>query len=344
MTTTNTIKKFDVDAARNSAKSAIESGRLQGFSSDASADFIARQLEMLDSQFYKYPLPELEMTNLLSPKDVGAGFSSYKYIKYGIYGKMGTAPVSDTVNEAYPIIESDTLPLFWHKIKVRYTTDEMRKAEQSTVPLEEWYLYAGRTTLLQGMERIWALGNTELRLEGLFKPSGSAFNTYSVSTDGTGTVSTNWFGPTSALPTGFVACKSGAAIAQDVQNFIRTAGHNTFWTHKIDTVVMPYDHLELLKITPWTVSSPLSVWEVITKQNPGVKFVGSRWLFDAGDSGKARLFGFQNDPMIVQRVQGLAPTLLAAQYSGFNIEIPMECYSGGVAMRFPKSCVIADGI
>lgn len=337
----STPKKFDLDAVRGKVQTAIRNGQVQGYSNDASADFIARQIEMLDTQYYAYPLPPLEMSDLLSAKDLGAGFSSYKYVKFGQYGKMNTAPVSDIVNESLPIIESDTLACKWHHTKVRYTTDDMRKAEQASVPLEEWYLMAGRNTLLQGMEKIWAVGDTELRLPGLFTSAGGSL---AAGATGTGTVNTNWFGPTASNPTGMEQVKTGAEILCDIQSLKRKVLIDSFGAHKVNAIVLPLGYPDLMKTAPWTASSPKSVWEVITSQNPDVKFTESRWLIPGGVTTVNRMFAFQNDPLTVQRVLGLVPALLPAQFEGFNINIPMEAYSGGVALRFPKSAVCMDGI
>lgn len=297
--------------------------------------FLERQLESVEARIYQKKLKELKYRTLIpiSNRD-GAGAQT---ITYYFYTKVGMAKI--IANPADDLPTSDvfatrhTQAVHVIGTSFRYSTQDLRRAMFSGVPLEMFKVDAARRSIREKESTICFAGDTNHGIVGLFA-NGNIPSDQSPA-NGTGS-SRLW------------SAKSPDLILNDVLSLITAIRTATKGVHQADTMLMPIATYNILAGTPRASFSDKTILGFILQENNVYGLSTVDWLPDeldtVGTGTSKMVFAYERDPEVLELRIPLEMVTHPPQFRNLQFIVPVEAENGGVVVRYPLACRSLYGV
>lgn len=223
-----------------------------------------------------------------------------------------------------------------HTVKVKhvgssyaYSILEIRRASMAGVPLEQRRATMCRESIERKLNALAWNGDAKAQIQGFIKYPGTS--EYTVPATGTGTTKT-W------------ATKTGLQMLTDLNGIRGTVLSATNNMEQIDTILMPFAQLELLKNTLIGTASDTTVYEFFKKNNPGIEIMGVRELDGAGTGGIDMMIAYVRKPTHITFELPIAFEQLDAEKEGMEYKVPAFAGTAGIIMYYPLACAWGEGL
>ena len=297
--------------------------------------FFIRQLTEIEAQIFEIlykPLKGLQLFQTSPTYNPGAEHVLYHTIDYiGKAKIIANAPVND-----FPRADIKMAQQFTKIASVgdsyAYSINDLRAAAMANQPLDALKAQAARTAIEQGInELIWS-GYAEANIYGVLTnpdiPSGSVPN------DGSG------------ASTKFID-KTPVQILRDLSTILREIFEYSGGIHMPTNLVLPPEQYAYIKQTPYaTAFSGTSILAIFEQNNPNVKMDFANELKGAGGGGVDIMLAFTNNAQVRTHeiILPIPFEQFPPQLTGMEYEIICHARCGGVAMHYPRSFNIKEGV
>lgn len=290
--------------------------------------FVARELLALKARLFEIKYPDLKALGILQGAgclavDTDPGAENVAYHELDMTGAAKIiGPNAKDIPRADVKIAESTTPVKTLAAAYGFEWHEMKAAAMARKPLPEWKGRAARRTIDQGIDDIFAEGNTDAGLKGMV-------NHASVTAVG---ATGNWSGLTNAQ------------ILDDIADNINTVFTDTKEIFPVTDVWLPSSEWARLKKVPWsaTGASDFSVLSFIMENFPEVKF--HSWYRLESISGTKRMVMGHMSPDVLEGELPLAFEVLPPQAKGLDIEYICLARCGGITLRQPKAMRYVTGL
>lgn len=297
--------------------------------------FLERQLEMIEAAIYEYKLRELKFRRLFPVSNEGQGALQ---IAYDIVRRVGIAkiiasgardlPRADAfVDRHYAVVR----PL---GISFAYTTQELRHAAFSNVPLEAHRGNAARRGMEEKLSDLCWNGDSEFNITGVLShpniPQAEA------AAPGSGSDRT-WTG----------GDKTPLEIIADISAARRRIVNLTNQVHTPNTLVLPVEQYEYLINTPYSdrVAQNLLSYIVDPRNKFGFDMIEQApELAASGPAGEDQMLVYERDPEVVTLRIPMELQSMPPEVRGLEFTINMEAECAGVVVRYPLAMDLTYGI
>jgi hypothetical protein len=289
--------------------------------------FLERQLESVESRLYEKKFRELKYRELIpiSTRD-GAGAQTITYYRYT---KVGMAKIianpADDLPRSDVFATRETQPVFPIATSFAYTTQDLRRAVFTGVPLEMFKVDAARRGVRELESRLCWSGDTNSGIVGLFGntniPADQA--------------------PAGASTSRLWSGKTADEILADVLNLVVAVRNATNGVHQVDTLLLPITQHGLLAGKPRSTISDTTILKFIMSENNVYGLNKVDWLTELVGSHSGPLdqaFAYQRDPEILELRIPLEMTIHPPQMRNLEFIVPVEAENGGVVVRYPLAC------
>jgi hypothetical protein len=297
--------------------------------------FLERQLESIEAKIYDYKLRELKFRRLFPVSNEGQGSET---IAYDIVRGAGIAKI--IANGADDLPRADTFVERFYAvvrpvgISFGYTTQELRNAAFSNVPLEARRGVAARRGMEEKLSDIAWNGDSEYNLLGILDnpniPQSEAADPASGS-------STAWDG----------GDKTALEIIADISGALSDVVETTNQVHEPDTVVLPVAQYEYIRKTPYSTLVPQSILRYLTDPLNGfnIKTIEQApELKDSGPAGEDQMLVYEkSDEVLTFRIP-MELRAMPPEQRNLEFLINMEAECAGMVVRYPLACSFTYGI
>lgn len=301
--------------------------------------FLERQLEHIESRIYKYRLRELKFRRVfpVSNEGTGAEFIAYDLVRNtGIAKIIGSGvhdlPRADTlVTRHYAVVRSVG-------ISFGYTTQELRHAAFSNVPLEERRGTAARRGMEEKLSDMAWNGDSEYNIIGILDnpniPSTQAISPASGS-------DRTWAG----------GDKTPLEIIKDITDAIGRVHNRTKQIHMVNTVLLPINQMEYIRRTPYSEYVSHSILRYLKDPQNSFDLDMIEAVPELEDSGRSPASSTDDQMLVYERSEDVLtfriPMELRAlppeqRNTSFLINMETEC--AGMVVRYPLACEFVYGI
>jgi len=316
----------------------------KGFADTASNTtlFLARELEELDSQFYRAALPPLD-SSFLSTKMVGAGRDVYKFKTYAqnFRGQLNADERTLFDSQATGLTGSSSFMNIDSRIGyIELTDGELRAAMDNGMPLETESALALRSEMELFVDQVAMVGDlvspTPNAL-GLLNAAGTSTVVLDYHTGGS---DGRWF-----VPAGGAAVKTSEEILNDMFAVVNAMPDLSNEEEKATHLILPATHLRYIQKTKATSTIAQTIAEAFQIAHPEVTLVGTRYMGTPSTTFPVtkisnRLVAVNNRPDKVVKISALLPTLFPAQTFGLVTKVPAKVRCGGTCVRYLKAVCI----
>lgn len=288
--------------------------------------FMEQQLLQIDTRLFERKYPELTARRHIPiDTNISAGAKSWAFQTMDHRGRPeffgGNATNIPRVGVAKGITPFPVAP-FW--LAYGWTILDIQHARFANVPLETTEADACRRLMAEFENEKLITGDATLGIPGFLN---------------------NPAVPIVVPPTGgwLAAGVTAAQLIDDANYIIDRPWLGTSTVHRATNVLLPPAHMRKLQTTQLTGTGQ-TVMQFIQAANPGVTFDMMLELATASAAGGPRAVAYQKDPDMLIGVVPQPFTPLEPQRIGIEILVPTWQTIGGVAFRYPRSAVYADGI
>lgn len=213
----------------------------------------------------------------------------------------------------------------------KYTTDEVRKAQFSGIPLQQRRIDAMRMAYEERMHRTCLFGYAGTGLKGFF--NHPAVDRLVV----TGTATDGWFDAPSITPDQMNSLLNEGVTYQ---------GNLTGMVETPDSLLLPYTDWRRISSTPRSSNSDTTVLEFFLKTNGTIKNVEPINELDLGKSfgnlTAKRMIYYKRDPSKLEFHISMPLSLLPPEPRNLAFIVNGESKTGGFAPYYPKSITYVD--
>ena len=303
----------------------------------ANLAFVVSQTSSIEAGVYRHKYPELDYASLI-PVDT----SAHPFATSVTYYSMDGAGRAGWINGNGKDIPVANASMAQHDTAVHtagigysYGYEEVGRAAMLGISLEGEKAYYARRGYEQMVYNVALTGDTSKGFEGLFSYTGVP--SAQVAADGTGS-SRLW------------STKTGDLMVRDVNEALMAVNAGTERSEMADTLVLPWERLELLGTTrlgdtSMTVLQFLqanNVYTLTTGQPLTIR--GKRGLLTAGTGSTARMVAYRRSPEVLKMHIPMPHRFMPVQVEGLQYTVPGIFRLGGLDIRLPKSVVYRDGI
>ena len=177
--------------------------------------FFLRELEEIDSRLFDVKYANLEVFELVQPKQLDPGAETYTY---RTFDARGVAAMTSDYATGSPRADvsgvETTAKVRSLRASFGYNVQEIRAASMANRPLDAMRATAARRMINEKINAVGLLGDTDHSMQGLF--SVTSAQTYTVPADGTG-ASALWSAKSAALIEGWNTqlhlCRTASSVA-----------------------------------------------------------------------------------------------------------------------------------
>jgi hypothetical protein len=293
--------------------------------------FFARQLEAIRPKTY-----DLKLVNLLSrqliPVDNSVG-NGIDVITFRQYTPVGMAKIISDYATDFPRADvfgqEFSSPVRSIGAAYGYNIQEIRKAMQAGVDLEQRRANAARRFVEEKIDTVGRVGDSQSGLLGLLNQANTTAFTV----------------PNGALGTATWVTKTADEILADLNGIANGIVSSTKHVEIPDTIVLPGAQHALISTKPRSTVSDTTILEFFLKTSPWIKRV-LPWdqLTGAGAAGKDRMVCYRIDPDALQLVIPQEFEQFPPQAEGMEFKTHCHARCGGVIVYYPLSISYGDGI
>lgn len=287
---------------------------------------LARKLEFIKAKVYEKKYPALKARTLIPmANDVDPGASE---IVFEVSDWFGEARIAANLDDKPPFADVSMTEV---KAKVydligayRFSYKDLQRSRMSGFNIPVARANACRAMFERKLEKIGALGDSTVNMEGLLNQSGVG---------------------TLAPPSGGTwSTKTSAQIVADMNALTSIVITDTLEAHQPDTIVMAQSMYELIRSKPYGVDSTLTVLKFFLETNDRVKEV-KPWHYanTAGVGSSTRMVAYPKDEDVLTFEVPEEFTQLPAEAKTYHYEVPCHATTAGVCVKFPKALRYMDG-
>ena len=313
---------------------------------DAAAfNFVVGQAYQINARVYEQQFPDLPWNELVfvdtsapewTPGIVTFTSSTVGAARWYSGGAKDVAKADVTMDKVQNAVHMAA-------IGYGYDLEEIGQAQLLGMPLQASKGVAARRAYNEFMWNVTQTGDAAKGLKGLINQSGVTSGT--AAADGTGTVTT-WF------DAGGTRTKTPAQILRDFNSIIIGSfiGSNT--VELVDTVLLPFNVLAWLGVTPISDTNSETILSYIQRNNfftqqtgRPLRIRGVLGLDTAGAGGTRRMAAYANREDVVKLHLPMPHRFLPVYQDGpTNFEVPGIFRTGGVDVQRPGAFRYLDGI
>lgn len=297
--------------------------------------FLERQLEHIEGRVYDYKLRELKFRRLFPVSNEGQGSET---IAYDIVRGAGVAKViangADDLPRADTFVDRHYAVVRPVGISFAYTTQELRNAAFSNVPLEARRGVAARRGMEEKLSDIAWNGDSQYSLLGIL--DNPNIPQAQVAAPGTGSDRT-WSG----------GDKTALEVIADISTAISDIVDTTNQVHEPNTVVVPVAQYEYIRKTPYSDKVPMSILRYMTDPLNGFNistFEQSPELAGSGPTGEDQMLVYEKSEEVLTFRIPMEMRAMPPEQRNLEFLINMESECAGMVVRYPLACSFSYGI
>lgn len=309
-----------------------------GFRADAGEGvFFERQLESVESRFYEKKLRELKFRRLLpvSNRD-GPGAQT---ITYYFYTKFGAAKIIANPADDLPRVDI-AAQRFTAQVRVigdsfGFSTQEIRNAQFSNVPLEAQRAAAARRAINELMSDIAWNGDAQFGLVGVLdNPNVPDVQVAAAAGGGNSRV--------------WGVDKTPLEVVADIGDRITQINTDTQEIHQPDTLLLPIDKLQYIRRTPISETFPqltIANWLMDSANGFGLSTLEALpELTGSGTGPSDQGLLYEKDDEVLELRIPMEMQTLPPQPRNLQFHVPAEAEIAGVVIRYPLAMIKFYGI
>lgn len=304
----------------------------------ANLAFAVKQGSLIETEVYKERYPDLDYASII-PVDTSAP----EWIKSVTYFSMSGAGKAKWINgnaKDIPVVGANLnqfeTGVYTAGIGYDYGMEEVETARLLGMNLPSDKASYARRAYEEMVYNVATAGDTDKGFQGIFNYTGVP--SAAVAADGTGS-STLW------------ANKTGDQIARDINDLITGVQTATNTVALADTLILPYQRLNLLATKRVAVETSMTLLEWIQKNNvytantqQPLTIRGMRGLETVGAGSTYRMIAYRRSPQVMKLHIPMPHRFLPVQVEGLQFQVPGIFRLGGLDIRLPKEVRYADGI
>ncbi len=313
-----------------------KTGRRINWKEDAGESaFLERQLEHIESRVYDYKLRELKYRRLFPVSSEGQGAET---IAYDIVRGSGVAKV--IANGADDLPRADTFVERFYAIvrpvgiSFGYTTQELRNAAFSNVPLEARRGVAARRGMEEKLSDIAWNGDSEYALVGILDNPNISQSQAAAPASGS---ARTWAG----------GDKTPLEIIADISGAISDIVSTTNQVHEPNTVVLPVAQYEYIRKTPYSNRVPMSILRYMLDPLNGFNismFEQAPELKDTGPGDEDQMLVYERSEEVLNFRIPMEMRAMPPEQRNLEFLINMEAECAGMVVRYPLAASFTYGI
>lgn len=229
-----------------------------------------------------------------------------------------------TINKAKTVI-----PVFYGGNSYGYSLDELRKSQQTRIPLDTTEAQASFRGFQEHAQKVAFFGDADLNITGLF-------NNANVQSDNS---TVDW------------ATASGQEIVADMNGLLIKIWQNSAETHVPDHLLLPSDQWAIISNKRMDSGTDTTVLQFFKMNNLYKDLTGGEItiqpnfeLKTAGAASAPRMMAYEKTDENLGMKMPFAWRSLAPQMTGLQVDIPAEYKFGGTFFRYPGSAAYRDFI
>lgn len=309
-----------------------------GFRQDAGDGlFFERQLESVESRLYEKKLRELKFRRLIPTTNRdGPGAAT---IVYYLYTKFGAAKIIANPTDDLPRVD---VAATRHTADVRvvgdsfgYSTQELRNAQFSNVPLETFRASAARRAINEKMSDVAWNGDSVYGLIGVLdNPNVPDVQVANASGGGNSKV--------------WGVDKTPLEIVNDIGDRITQVNEDTKEIHQPDTLLLPINKLQFIRRTPMSETFPqmtIARWLMDPLNGFGLTTLEALpELTGSGTGSTDQGLLYERDPEVLENRIPMEMQTLPPERRNLQFHVPVEAEIAGVVIRYPLAMIKFYGI
>jgi len=289
--------------------------------------FFERELESVEAALYEVEYQDLKYRELIpvSTKD-GAGAQT---ITYYMYDKSGIAKIianpSDDLPRSDVFAKRFTANVYSIGASFGYTTQDLRSAQMSSVPLDTLKASAAQRSIRERENTLALTGDSNYNIPGFL----NNVNIPTVQAPAGASTSRTWI------------LKTPDEILADVRTMVSGIMVATKGIHKGDTLLLPITQYNWIAQTPRSANSDTTILEFITKPGNSYGIKKIDWLNEltgAGTTATDLAILYERNNRVLEARIPMEMQSLPPQARNLEFVIPVEARNAGTVVRYPLAC------
>lgn len=303
------------------------------FNDSGESPFFLRELEHIRTKIVEIVYVETQARQLI-PVNTEAN-EGVDYITYRQMDKAGQAILIRDYTDNIPradVVGAEFINNPVHSIAASYgyNRQEIRAANYAQKPLDQWRAEACRDAIYRKENDLALAGDAPSKLVGFL--NNTVMSQVVLPSDGAG-ASSAW------------STKTADQILRDLYLWVNSIVALTKKVEKPDTMLLPIDQLNLIKMKRIGIDSNMTVMRFFLETNGYIKDIDSvPQLSGAGAGPTDRGIIYKRDPDKLEMWVTMETQQYEPQWKGLQAEIIMESRFGGVLIYKPLSLAYVDGI
>lgn len=293
--------------------------------------FYISQLANLEAKIYEAKYAGINFAEMIPINtDVPEWADSWDYIGYDAVtiGKFIGSSADDLPSISLNANKT-SVPIGYAGLSYDYSLDELRKTQQSRIPIDSTKARAAFRGSQEHAQRVAYFGDADRKMTGLF-------NNPNVPVDNS---TTNW------------ATGTGAEIVADMNATLVEAWIDSANTHLPNAFALDSERYAQISSQRMDTGTDTTVLQYFMKNNLFTTTTGQPLrvfprlqLKGAGVGGKDRMMAYELNDDNLGMVQPIPFRPLAPQPKGLNVYVPCEYKISGVEFRYPFSAHYRDHV
>lgn len=298
----------------------------------AESALFARQAEYIMAGAYDVEFPEFSALRLLPISNEGG--PGARVITYRQFTPVGMAKVVNNYAKDFPRVDilgkefSQTVKSLGDSYG--WNDQEIREAQFADLPLDSMRATTAKEAMIQKLNQIAWLGDTEADLKGLiYHPNVTK----------------------AAATTGTWASATNDQILADVNNAIQAVKTLTKGAEFVNTVLLPLDKMGLLDTRFYSTTAPMTLLEILKRGNPGVVFEAVSEMGALTTNPRTGATATTNVMVLYRRDPRKVMLSIPQEFEQWppqreGMENVVYCHArtAGIITPYPLSIAVIDGI
>jgi len=295
--------------------------------------FLARQLEMVETQMLQIAYPALKATQLIPVQTFSGAQQWAETATYRQWDQIGKARIISDWADDFKQVGVNAIEVSGKFVEegasYQYNYKEIQQAQLAGYNLSTELAAAGKHAIDQAIDDVAWFGAVTSGITGFLNNPDVPRS--DVPNDGDG-ASTLW------------TTKIGDQIWRDMTNAISDVNTISNGVETADTLLLPLAQYNYIGNIIYNTYSSESILTVFKRENPGILVDSLLQLKGAGTAGVDVMVAYARNPQKVVYRLPIPFMQFPVQSNGTVFNVKMLCRMGDVVFRFPKSANIKEGI
>lgn len=304
----------------------------------ADALFVDRQLEAIDNRIFQKKYANLKARAICPINNFGGWASRITYQMFDQFGEAQLiSDYSKDMPQANASVDEESVKVRDYGVAATYSWRELQAALQAAAGgmaintgeplLEQRKLEATRDAAERALDRVCAIGDSSVGLEGLL--NHSAITPEDVAS---GSSDTEW------------TTKTADEIIADFEEAFTTMENASKGNHTPNLVILPILQFGILKTRPRSTHSDTTIYQFLKEVYPEIDIVSWYRCSGVGAGTTDRMVVAHRDPMNFEMRVPVDYMRLPPQPQAMSFVVPTMIALAGVELRYAGSLLYRDAI